>query len=128
MDYSKLIIDVVSDTPPADSTQTNSLLRRLCKKSFEIETSITSALSKTSFKNVNSTQLSGKGNCKVTKEFLDDSIFSIHKIIDAVDPIINTEPPILHTSSGGLMSDTSHFDKYLTGQSEKFDVMVKNLV
>ena len=91
MDDSKIIIDVVSDTPPADSTQTISLLRGLCKNSFEIKTSIKSALSKTSFNDVNSTQLSGKGNCKVTKEFLADSLLSIIKMIDAVDPIINTD-------------------------------------
>ena len=119
MDYSKLIIDDVSYTPSANSTQTNSLLRRLCKKSFEIKTSIASALSETSFNDVNITQLSGKGNCKVTKEFLADSLLSIKKMNDVVDPIINTEPPILHTSSGGLMSDTSHFENYLAGQSAK---------
>ena len=63
--------------------------------------------------------MSGKGNCKVTKEFLADRLLSINKMNDVVDPIINTEPPILHTSPGGLMSDTSHFDNYLAGQSGK---------
>ena len=52
----------------------------------------------------------------MTKEFLADSLLSINKIIDAVDTIINTEPPIFRTSSGGLMSETSHFDNYLAAK------------
>ena len=121
MDENDIIIDVVSDTPPADSSQSLSLLRALCKKSQEIKFSITSALSKTSFSDVSSTQISGKGNCKVTKEFLAENLLSLIKMVDTVDPIINSEPPILHTSTDGLKSDSSHFDNFLADVQSKMD-------
>ena len=65
-------------------------------------------------------------------------------MIDAVDPIVNSEPPALHTSNGCtnlLKTDTRNFDKYLTDVEKRlnsysdfmensrsqFDGMVKSL-
>ena len=65
-------------------------------------------------------------------------------MIDAVDPIVNSEPPALHTSNGCtnlLKTDTRNFDKYLTdvekrlnsysdfmeNSRNKFDGMVESL-
>ena len=108
------LISVTSDSPPTDPTETLSSLRILCGKSSEIKLSLTSSLGKASFSDVAAPQFCGKGNNKVTKEFLGENIITLIKLIDAVEPVINMEPPIVQITSGNTTPDTSSFDSYLS--------------
>lgn len=122
MDVSE-IISVTSDSHPVDISQTLPLLRSLCRNSLEIKTKLTSTLSKTSIDDVTTAQLSGKGNCKITKQYLADSLISLIKQVDAVDPLINSEPPIIFTNNSSNISnnDTSAFNSYLTDVQSRLD-------
>ena len=137
------LVDIVGTTPAAETSQALPILQKLCSKTLEIKTKIISSLSKTSFDDVAATQMSGKGNCKITKEFLAESIISLVKLVDTVEPIINSEPPILHinTSSSVVNTDFSLFDTYMTdvksrlneycdtmqASQHQFDNMIKTL-
>ena len=88
MELSK--IDVEADSLPANLSETLPLLRGLCAKSLEIKTKLTTTLSKPSFHDIIPSSMSGKGNCKITKEYLAESIISLINMVDAVAPIVNT--------------------------------------
>ena len=124
------IINVVADTPPADTSQILPMLRRLCSKSLEIKTKLTSALSKTSFDDITPAQMSGKGNCKITKEFLAESVISLIKQVDSVEPVINSEPPILlaNTSSSIVNRDSNAVDTYLTDVQSRLDAYCSTML
>ena len=120
-----LIVNVVADTYPADISQTLPMLRILCSKSLEIKTKLTSTLSKTSFDDITPAHMSGKGNCKITKQFLAESVISLIKQVDSVEPLINSEPPILYVSTSSSVVDrdpsSSALDTYLTDVQSRLD-------
>ena len=121
MELSK--IDVEADSLPANLSETLPLLRGLCAKSLEIKTKLTTTLSKPSFHDIIPSSMSGKGNCKITKEYLAESIISLINMVDAVAPIVNTEPPVLHigTSLGIGKKDTESFNTYLNDVQSKLN-------
>ena len=140
---SSQVVDIVSDDPPADLGQALPMLQEISAKSQEIKSKLMSTLSKTSFDQITIEHVSGKGNCKITKEILAGSLFSLIKLIDAVKPIIDSDPPILYTCTNPSIPirDTSVYDEYLAGvqsrlssycdsmaaNQQKFDTMVKTL-
>ncbi len=142
-DHDNQIVNFVEKIPPADISEAVIMLRGLCAKSLEIKTQLTSSLSKSSFYDITTAQLSGRGNCKVTKEFLAESIISLITLVDKVEPIISTQSPVSFTGTSSSVDnkDTSTFDTYLTdvqtrldgycdtmqANQQRFDDMVKTL-
>ena len=142
MDNSQ-IINVTSDAAPAELGQALPMLREISAKSREIKSNLTSTLSKTSFNQITIEQVSGKGNCKITKETLAGSLFSLIKLIDAVETVIDSDPPILYTCTNPNVptKDTSAYEEYLasvqcrldgycdsmTANQQSLDTMIKTL-
>ena len=91
-------IDVES-SPPIDAAaiaQTfKSLLKGLCNKGKQIKTEVCSAFSKTNVGDIQAKDMCGKGNTKISKEYLADNILTLVSLVDMIDPIVNGYPPQL---------------------------------
>ena len=87
-------IDVESTSSPAPKStiaaiqRLTSLVKRLCKKGNTIKSDICSALSKTSITDVQPKDMTGKGNIKISKDFLAENILELLKYTTALYPIV----------------------------------------
>ena len=68
-----------------------SLVKELCMKGNTIKSDICSVLSKTSLKDVQSKDMTGKGNIKIIKDFLAENILALLKYTTALNPIVHDE-------------------------------------
>ena len=100
-------VNVTTLPPVNDPAGTlTTILGGLCNKAKVVKSTICSALAKTSFSDVTTAQLVGKGNNKVTKEYLADNLITIVKLIECIAPIVNADPPTLCISAGPPKSNT----------------------
>ena len=104
-------IDVESTSSPAPKStiaaiqRLTSLVKRLCKKGNTIKSDICSALSKTSITDVQPKDMTGKGNIKISKDFLAENIFELLKYATALYPIVQDE--ISQTDLANLTDNVS---------------------
>ena len=83
-------INVSSITPAKyQLNKLKSTLQAIQDKTINIKNIITSALGVTSFSGVESDHIIGRGSTKVTKKFLADSLISLIKVVDEIEPISN---------------------------------------
>ena len=91
------VIDVESTTGSAPRSTVaavqhlTSLVKELCNKSNTIKSDICSALSKTSLKDVQLREMTGKGNIKISKDFIAENILALLKYTTALNPIVHEE-------------------------------------
>ena len=141
------LINVTSQSVNQTSEQDDTLktiLSTFCSVSLKIRTNISSALGKTSFSEVESSQMIGKGSTKVSKEYLADSVINLTRIAESLDPIINANSFISCSNDipqPGICIDVDDFKNYVDGMQtklecydaimksnqEQFDKMFKNL-
>lgn len=116
-----------------------------CSVSLKIRDTINSALGKTSFSEVTASQMIGKGSIKVTKEFLAESVITLTRLAESLDPIVNANPIITcredvpQSSMGGVDVDDlksylenvqtklDSYDAIMQTNQEQIDTMVSNL-
>ena len=68
-----------------------SLVKKLSIKGNTIKSDVCSALSETSLKDVQSKDMTGKGNIKISKDFLAENVLALLKYTTALNPIVHDE-------------------------------------
>ena len=98
-----------------------SLVKRLCKKGSTIKSDICSALSKTSITDVQRKDMTGKGNIKISKDFLAENILELLKYTTALYPIVQDE--ISQTDLANLTDnvsvDTSEMKQFINDVEDR---------
>ena len=116
------VIDVESTTGSAPRSTVaavqhlTSLVKELCNKGNTIKSDICSALSKTSLKDVQPKEMTGKGNIKISKDFLAENILALLKYTTALNPIVHEEisQTDLIKLSNNVSVDTSELKQFIT--------------
>ena len=116
------VIDVESTTSSAPKSTVaavqhlTSLVKELCNKGNTIKSDICSALSKTSLKDVQPKDMTGKGNMKISKDFLAENILALLKYTTALNPIVHEEisQTDLIKLSHNVSVDTSEIKQFIT--------------
>ena len=98
-----------------------SLVKRLCKKGKTIKSDICSALSKTIITDVQPKDMTGKGNIKISKDFLAENILGLLKYTTALYPIVQDE--ISQTDLANLTDnvsvDTSEMKQFINDVEDR---------
>ena len=105
-------------TLPSPDVQLSALVKTLCDKSAKIKADICSLLSKTGFSDVSASDMSGRGNTKVTKLFLAERVISLIESIDNVNDFMS---PILvcDTSTDALNNIRTNSEVKLSTPSQE---------
>ena len=143
------VINVTSQsiTHSIDETDDSlkSILTTFCSTSLKIRNTITYGLGKTSFSEVAANQMIGKGSTKISKEYLADSVITLTRLAETLDPIVNANPVITCGNDSqkscvngveieefqkyvdSMQSKLESYDTILKSNQEQFDKMYQNL-
>ena len=120
MEIDPELINVSSNSPSAESISALKVgISKICEESVKIRNRMTSALGKTSFDEVITSQLIGKGSTKISKEFLADSVITLNRLIESITPVANDSPNI--TFSTSTTDPSTDFNQFLDCIQTKLD-------
>ena len=141
-------VNITSDSVVHNSDQNDSLksiLTSFCTSSLQIRTTICSGLNKTSFSEVSADQMIGKGNTKLSKEYLANCVITLARLAETLDPIVYANSVITcgkeipNSCVNGveieefkqyvdnMQSKLENYDTILQSNQQQFDTMYKTL-
>ena len=120
-----IFVDIEEDQSTESGTgalqQMVTLSKELCNIGNSVKSDICSAFAKTCITSVQPKDMIGKGNTKISKEYLAEKILTFVNLTTNLNCIVNRNPPVLEVESQRVVSqETAAVKKLVHSFEEKF--------
>ena len=120
-----IVVDVEEDQSTESGTETIqqmvTLSKELCNIGNSVKSDICPAFGKTCITNVQPKDMIGKGNTRISKEYLAEKILTFVNLTTNLNCIVNRNPPVLEVESQRVVSqETAVVKKLVYSFEEKF--------